>query len=281
MVRVPFELIIKNARGMNCLYSRYTQLYIRLHDILLEVDLSRHDPNHPDDPPLSGDPEEGNDFDGTEQGFSPRTQAEVDTHLSDATEEVETEWTGPWPLLHFLVVTQTIFHMAVDLLGDTVVYESDSMGLNEDDFINAMWIGAFMAGIYGWIYALILACAIAEKIPTGWGEIAVVVGVMAITLGLAWWNAHLLVDNGIWAAGAAAWFFLTLGISCLCIAAGLKTIGGIGATAILKTLAWAMKTTFEAIKAAIQFTKWSRFVFVLLFVVFVTIYAPHFYNYGA
>ncbi|NHI83383.1 MAG: hypothetical protein EAX81_03675 [Candidatus Thorarchaeota archaeon] len=247
----------------------------------MEVDLSRHDPNNSDDPPPSGDPEEGTDFDGTEQGLSPRTQADVDSHLSDAAENIDFYWTGPWPLLHSLVIAQAIFHMAVDLLGDTVVYESDSMGLNDDDFINAMWISAFMSEIYGWIYGLILACAIAEKIPTGWWGIAGVLITMAMTLGFAWCNAHLLVDNGIWAAGAAALFFLILGVSCFCIAAGLKTIGGSGATAILKALAFLAGTTFEAIKAAIQFTVWSKSVFVFLGFVFACIYCPHFLNYGS
>ncbi|NHJ12429.1 MAG: hypothetical protein EAX95_02080 [Candidatus Thorarchaeota archaeon] len=273
--RVVQSMVIEGLR-----YSNKPLLEMRIHDILLETDLTRHDPNNPTYPPPSGDPEQGMEFDGTEQGLSPRTQADVDSHLSDAAEEVETEWTGPWPLLHFLVVTQAIFHMAVDLLGETVVYESDSMGLNEEDFGNAKQVWAFMGEIALWIYALIMICAVAEKIPTGWFGIVAVVGFMGITLGLAWIHSHLLVDNGIWTAGAAAWFFLVLGISCFCIAAGLKTIGGVGATVILKALAFAMKTTFEVIKAAIQFTVWSKSVFVILGVLFSCIYYPHFYNYG-
>jgi hypothetical protein len=180
--------------------------------------------------------------------------------------------------LHIIVISLTLFHMAVDLLGNTVLYDSDAMGLNDEDFDNARQFGFFAFEISVWTLALIVACAVAEKIPTGWLGIAAVVFSMGITLGLAWWHAHLLVDNGITNAGAMSWFFLVLSLSYFCMAAGYKKTGGIAAWVIFGFLGWLMGKSIDEIKALIQFTVWSRVVFAIMGVVFL-IYALHFYNY--
>ncbi|MFW9845734.1 MAG: hypothetical protein ACFFD6_03215 [Candidatus Thorarchaeota archaeon] len=264
--RVTKSVVIEGLR-----YGSSPLIDMRIHDINVEADLSRSNPNNPD-------PEEPVNFDGSEQGLSPKTQAQVDSHLTDASGQVQTWWTGPWPMLHISTNSQFVFHMAVDLLGTAEIYDSSPSQATEEDFNNAQRTWGFAVEIGLWTLALIITCAVAEKIPTGWAAIAAVVSIMLLTLGIAWMHSHTLVDNGMWNAGAAAWFFLLLSLTYLCMAAGYKKVGGIAAYAIFAFLAFIMETSIEAIKAAIQLTVWSRMVFVTMAIVFF-IYYSHFYSY--
>jgi len=252
-------------------YSHYNLVDMRIHDINVIADLGATKP-------LDAPQVVEGEADGSEQAFSPRSVTTVDAHLVDATNAVAIYWTGWWPLLHILVSSPVIFHMAVDLLGNSEVYESSDSGTNEEDFNNAKqkWLFGLEMGL--WTLALIITCAVAEKIPTVWLAIAAIAGVMAITLALAWVHSHQLVDNGIWTAGGASWFFLLLSLTYLCMAAGYNKIGGIAAYVLFGFLAFFMKTSIEAIKAAIQLTVWSRVVFVIMAVAFF-LYFAHFYAY--
>ena len=62
--------------------SRYTHLHICLHDLRLETDLARHDPNSPNDPPPTGNPEEGMPYDVAKKGTANQNQTRsLDAYL--------------------------------------------------------------------------------------------------------------------------------------------------------------------------------------------------------
>lgn len=218
--------------------------------------------------------------DGSDQSRSPEVQKKIDNQLTAAMANVETFWTGPWPLLHIRAfdpdTSDEIVHMAVDLLGSTTVYSSDAMGANEEDFINELAVAGFGLTIGLMTYGLMIVCAVADK--AGWTGVAAVIVYMTIILGYAWWVSHGLVDNGQWAAGSAAAYFLILFGCYLGIAAGWKKIGGISGNIILGFLARIMKVSVEAIKGAVKFTNWSRVVFIIMALVFL-VYYLHFLTY--
>ncbi|NHJ15238.1 MAG: hypothetical protein EAX95_16270 [Candidatus Thorarchaeota archaeon] len=94
---------------------------MKIHDITLEVDLSRHDPNHPG---------EEQDFDGTSIP-KPDTVPIIDNYIEGAQSTTDSWWTGPWPVLHVLSMDQLVsgalyvLQLAVDFLGDVVLEALD------------------------------------------------------------------------------------------------------------------------------------------------------------
>jgi hypothetical protein len=87
--------------------------------------LSRHDPNNPDDPPPSGDPENGMPYDGSVKGATgegPKGQLHDDmVNLSQTA--VSCTWLSPWPAVAIdcILVVGTcslIVSFILDILGD-------------------------------------------------------------------------------------------------------------------------------------------------------------------
>ena len=263
--------VIKYVVILGYRYSSYNLVDMRIHDINVVADLTRSKPQ-------GAPPVEDGDADGTEQTYSPTILQIVDQLLIEAISNVIVYWTGWWPRLHIVISSTTVFHMSVDLLGTTELYDSSSEGANEEDFNNALLVAEFSAVNGLWMVALIMACAAAEKMPTGWWGIAGIILTMFATAAFAWYMSHQMVDNGQWTAGAASVYFIVLSISYFGIAAGLKKIGGISANVIIRFLAWCLGETAEAILAAVQFTNWSRLVFVIMGFLFL-MYAGHFYLY--
>ncbi|NHJ12424.1 MAG: hypothetical protein EAX95_02055 [Candidatus Thorarchaeota archaeon] len=97
---------------------------MRLHDLNLETDLTRHDPNNPTYPPPSGDPENGMEYDGTNHGVSDTWDAKQFTSSYEqvADDALDFVWLSPWPAVLFLADLAIhglafVMAMTVDILG--------------------------------------------------------------------------------------------------------------------------------------------------------------------
>ncbi len=127
-------------------HSSYGLVDMRIHDINVVCDLSRRNPDYPDDPPPSEDPEEGLEFDGTETP-SKQQEQQSDFDLQQALSEVVPDWTGPWPLLHYRFSIQIApdyipeghpakpaegtvlnFHLAKNIMGQPETEELETHG---------------------------------------------------------------------------------------------------------------------------------------------------------
>ena len=111
--RVVKSIVIEGQRyGINSLVD------MRIHDINVVADLSRHNPGNPNpDGPL--------EFDGTTDA-SPAAKSKVNDYGTLGASVVEHEWSGPWPLLHIICnyaqgIFGLAFHVTVDLLGQLQV----------------------------------------------------------------------------------------------------------------------------------------------------------------
>ena len=130
-----------------------------------------------------------------------------------------------------------------------------------------------------WTFALVVACAVADKSPSVLTFLGVL-ATMGFVLGYAWWFSHVMVDNGKWSAGKVAAFFVLLGLSYLLVPTGVKSGISVVTGILLRFLALVMRITLDAVKAAITFTTWTRVVLVTMGLIFLFVYAPHFYGYG-
>ncbi len=203
--------------------------------------------------------------------------------LNMVIQNITTWWTVYWPKLHFEArnpFTQAVLlHMSVDIIWQTEVYSSDSVNANEEDLCNFFTMAEFACSLGLWQLALLFACAVAENAILG-GMSAVVL-TMAATLGYAWITSNLLVENGVTSAGAMTGFFVLLGASYIGMAAGLKGVGNMTSNLLSKILGYLLGISEEAMKAALVFTRATRVIFIIMGVIFMTIFSSHFYNYGS
>ncbi|NHJ15236.1 MAG: hypothetical protein EAX95_16260 [Candidatus Thorarchaeota archaeon] len=213
-------------------YGSNPLLEMRIHDINLEVDLSRHDPNHPG---------EKQDFDGT--GYPDSKQiSDTDTDLIAANEEVSFYWTGPWPLLHYvfgiLICPESVpeghpakpaegttlhYHIAKNLLSQTESWDihtedDGSFGQPSDEILNQQ------VGFLGDVLVLVLIGAlIGLEIAMHHGNIPMMVA-MILDIVIAsvtffemydWFHEKML-SEGKWTHYECAhhWFILGLGLLC-------------------------------------------------------------------
>ncbi|NHJ15244.1 MAG: hypothetical protein EAX95_16300, partial [Candidatus Thorarchaeota archaeon] len=85
-----------------------------LHDINLEVDLSRHNLNHPG---------QEQQYDGTQPPRSQTAEQKIGELEEDAPNHLDYSWTGPWPTVHFIAFLQPLENTLllakfwVDILG--------------------------------------------------------------------------------------------------------------------------------------------------------------------
>ncbi|NHJ14003.1 MAG: hypothetical protein EAX95_10030 [Candidatus Thorarchaeota archaeon] len=136
-------------------YGSNPLLEMRIHDLALLTDLSRHDPNHPDDPPPGGEPENDMKYDGTGHGLveDPLANEEVNSFWSDLQtlcEDIINWWESVWPRLHLMLSWVTlagglgVLHLSVDLLGD-LRYEDVTLETPLDDEMTETqendWVG--------------------------------------------------------------------------------------------------------------------------------------------
>ncbi|NHJ15137.1 MAG: hypothetical protein EAX95_15750, partial [Candidatus Thorarchaeota archaeon] len=131
--RVVSSLVIEGLR-----YGSNSLLEMRVHDINLEADLSRHDPNHPGQEQV---------YDGTNDGLadSQRLQSAIHAEemMNEATSCIEAHWTGPWPMLHYLIqelIMEGVFilvDVALDILGSISVESFDVQFLELEQMTEA------------------------------------------------------------------------------------------------------------------------------------------------
>jgi hypothetical protein len=126
--------VIKYVMLLGYRHSHYNLVDMRIHDINVEADLNRHNPNAPN-------PDDPVDSDGTATGYKPASAAIsfVDMLVDMATANTLSWWTGWWPLLH----TRTtgilasgafyIYQTAVDLLSEFILEVLDLDTPNDDD----------------------------------------------------------------------------------------------------------------------------------------------------
>ncbi len=217
--------------------------------------------------------------DGTVEGETGAAEGEVDNHLSDASSMMVLYWTGWWPQLHFVASSEsrgTLFHLKVDLLGNSEIVQADTFGAESQDFENALLFGewAFVVGLQ--LFGLYLVCAAAERIPaTGWWGVAAVILTMVLIAAYVWITACRLVENGIKSAGGMSFWFLQLSVAMICVAAGVKRVGSVAASAIMYFLKLIMHVPegVEIKKGGI----WTALVFVTMAAVFFFYYG-HFYG---
>jgi hypothetical protein len=114
--------VIKYVMLLGYRYSHYNLVDMRIHDINVEADLNRHNPNapSPDDPVES---------DGTAQGsVSEDAKRTAGGGFTEASNQlVIMFWTPGWPMLNFKVLDPhdtsfAVLHFAVDLLNAFVVH---------------------------------------------------------------------------------------------------------------------------------------------------------------
>ncbi len=97
--------VVKYVAVLGYRYSSPELVGMRVHDIRVVADLTRHDPTAPD-------PEEPVAYDGT-GSLTSDDFLQSDELLTDAMTRIEVYWTGPWPLLH------VVFSYAIDLSAYT------------------------------------------------------------------------------------------------------------------------------------------------------------------
>ncbi len=120
--------VIKYVVTLGQRYSTYSLVDMRIHDINVVADLTRHDPTAPD-------PDEPVDYDGTStsSGEDSARVHEQDTEAmtDQADASISIYWTGPWPELHIDVMKQIsveislTVHSKVDLLAAVSVENVD------------------------------------------------------------------------------------------------------------------------------------------------------------
>ena len=112
--------VIKYVAILGYCYSSYDVVTMRVHDIRMVADLSRHDPTAPDS-------EEPVELDGMAEGVSEAAESSPAVqHIVDLCVEVwnhvATWWEGWWPRLHMSVSFSTaaggtvVLHLSVDIL---------------------------------------------------------------------------------------------------------------------------------------------------------------------
>jgi hypothetical protein len=122
--------IIKYVVTVGQRYSSYSLVDMRVHDINVVADLTRHDPTAPN-------PEEN---DGTVRGLKPCAAAVsfVDSMVSMSASNTVSWWTGWWPVIHVKTFgslesgASFSYQIAVDLLG-TVSLEDMSIATARED----------------------------------------------------------------------------------------------------------------------------------------------------
>ncbi|NHJ12426.1 MAG: hypothetical protein EAX95_02065 [Candidatus Thorarchaeota archaeon] len=191
---------------------------MRIHDLLLETDLTRHDPNNPTYPPPSGDPENGTVFDGTDKGAAESdTETQKDLRVHDAEEELLVYWTGPWPWLHFerpesLASYGSSFHVKRDLLDTTSVVYASSMDWGPAE-TETFWEEILEEAVRLITFGLIMAAAlvvfrfIEQSCGTAVGLMHGAVGLWATAIAFLWVAVDTWVQNGKnlgWAASVYA-----------------------------------------------------------------------------
>ncbi|NHJ15313.1 MAG: hypothetical protein EAX95_16650, partial [Candidatus Thorarchaeota archaeon] len=87
-------------------------LEMRIHNIILSADLSRHDPNHPGQEQV---------YDGTSEGLATQQNKDEQEIYAQLIAEnyAKGNWTGPWPVYHIYVLSATLSllaHITVDIL---------------------------------------------------------------------------------------------------------------------------------------------------------------------
>jgi len=92
--------IIKYVVTVGQRSNSYTLVDMRIHDVNLVADLTRHDPPAPD-------PEDPVDYDGTRTPPA-YDRARADQEAAQAMDVVDPYWTGPWPLLHYQYSLQLV-----------------------------------------------------------------------------------------------------------------------------------------------------------------------------
>ncbi|NHJ14009.1 MAG: hypothetical protein EAX95_10060 [Candidatus Thorarchaeota archaeon] len=223
-------------------YGSNPLLEMRIHDLALLTDLSRPDPNHPDDPPPGGDPENGMEFDGTSSPSKTIT-AEADFNLMSLMPEIITSWTGPWPLFHIEIskdvphtegTLHIIAHTAKNLLG---IAEQSNFAATGDGSIGDWPISAVQ---YALESAFPVVCVTTLKLSVGYLEfvlrnpaatanpvlVTVAAGAAAAAAVFAYMLpvifANWMIDNHRFTHNEAGWFLLEVGVVFLGAAIGFN-----------------------------------------------------------
>ena len=198
----------------------------------------------------------------------------INEYLNTVIQSITTWWTVYWPQIHFEArnpITQAVLlHMSIDIIANTEVYSSNSANANDEDLCNFFTMAGFACSLGLWQLALLIACAVAENAILG-GMSAVILTMVA-TLGYAWNTSNLLVENCVTAAGAMAGFFLVLGASYIGMAVGLKGVGNMTSNLLSRILGYLLGISEESIKAALVFTRATRVIFIIIGVIFMTIF---------
>ncbi|NHJ14016.1 MAG: hypothetical protein EAX95_10095 [Candidatus Thorarchaeota archaeon] len=243
--RVIKSMVIEGLR-----YGSNPLLEMRIHDLALLTDLSRHDPNHPDDPPPSGDPEEGMACDGTYEmksrfdaqfAMTSESKQRAENALYDGATKPDPHWTGPWPLLHIPVelaveTCYAFFEIVVDLLANAEL-ATLSMIIPPEDGISDSQIQERAAGLWGELLAAwsgqigilgislrvalqLLDAVSLIPVPTFIATMSVLYASWLLLFGVWVYAMISSVDQGFISPGAAAAGFIVMAISFIGFMAG-------------------------------------------------------------
>ena len=232
--------VIKYMAVLGYCYSSHDVVEMRVHDIRVVADLSRHDPTAS----VSDEPEP---YDGTHEGkadagprriLSIASQNRADNALNEGATAPQPYWTGPWPLLHIPVQIMEgsafiVFTISIDLLANVAV-ESVDVGLSIEDGVSDTVIAALVDGIMAelssaWggqigtfalalrlsLIGLDIACTYSPPVAPAF--LALAASYAAWLLLFAGWVYIVMaaVDDGYMTPGAAAASFFVFGTSLL------------------------------------------------------------------
>ncbi len=235
--------VIKYVVTLGQRASSYTLVDVRVHDINVVADLSRHDPTAPDtDEPV--------DYDGTIKGTAtPEPEATFQTDLDKVNAELQLYWTGPWPELHFVrerppdcqhPEVEPSFHGKRDLLDQVTVLQFDTGSEWTDDDDREFW-GEALEELAPFILftSFLAACLLAIRFIEGTAGLGFISGAGAFAV--AMWvcaivSLRISVDawlaSGAKGLGWAAWVYFLLGMGCLGTLFGLPALAWLGAVVV-------------------------------------------------
>ncbi len=280
--------VIKYVSIFTIRYASYGMVELRVHDIKVVADLTRHDPNAPD-------PDVPQKYDGTGEGANNELLAEPTTQSAESNIQV---WWDPdswWPILHemaeFCIATiiYTI-HYTIDLL-DSIQLIDLVGGKPRDDIIASGLIDLSMTMAISATLQLGLACLSVSEymwspylVPTiSWVTLAAGIALLAGATIWAFSYAGQNLDAGLWNDATAFFFFFGLSIMMFWILIGYKNLVGIFTTIVMETyllyIGLPLSMILDALHTMCKPLRFSRLVVLLLLVIFGLAAAHHYTRY--
>ncbi len=229
--------VIKYVAVLAYRYSGVDLMGMRVHDIRVVADLTRHDPTAPDPDEPVGD-------DGTVTGQTAQAKTLAESLFETVQEYLTVYWTGWWPTLHSLITFSPVpevnmcLHFSIDILGSFQVHPDGMIDLFQPLLLRYAAgtqdpLTVFRAAVddafeyllgpggIPWLVAELLERAMAAaalSAETGLGSALFVVLAISFATAIFLGAARVVTDtiNGVLRPLTAAVVLIFMGFLCLC-----------------------------------------------------------------